>query len=131
MMRGSIWFLILSMVVIPVSAGSVALAEDAAPAAPELRPIIIRFTGEVIKVGGEGEQPTLTLRDRYGVTKEMIVDLKSSKFVHGEGTFSLDELEEGARVSVEYIYDVATGQRHVQTLTLENIEEPTDSENDQ
>lgn len=82
--------------------------ETKAPEAPALRPIVIKFSGEVVSIGRDNPaQPVLTVRDRYGVTKEMT----------GEAA-SLEPLKPGDQVTVDYTYDVQTGKRAVQSITI-------------
>lgn len=80
----------------------------AAPAVPDLKPIVIKFSGEIVQVNRQdAEHPALTIRDRYGVTKEMASDAKA-----------VESVKTGDQVTVEYTYDVATGKRQVQTVTV-------------
>ena len=79
-----------------------------APAAPDLKPIVIKFSGEVVQVNKQdAAQPVLTIRDRYGVTKEMASEASA-----------VEALKTGDQVTVEYTYDVATGKRQVQTVSV-------------
>ncbi len=79
-----------------------------APAVPDLKPIVIKFSGEVVQVNRQdAEHPGLTVRDRYGVTKEMTADAKA-----------VESVKTGDQITVEYTYDVATGKRQVQTVTV-------------
>lgn len=78
------------------------------PATPDLKPIVIKFSGEVVQVSKQdAEHPALTIRDRYGVTKEMTSDAASA-----------ESLKTGDQVTVEYTYDVATGKRQVQNVSV-------------
>jgi len=92
-------------------------AQPATPAAdasaPVIRPIVIKFSGEIVT----SATGMLTVRDRYGVTKEMSADT-SAKMMRGTTAASLDDLKQGDQVSVDYTYDVATGKRHVQTVAI-------------
>lgn len=91
----------------PVTAPA-APAVKAAPAVPDLKPIVIKFSGEVVQVNRQdAEHPGLTVRDRYGVTKEMTAEAKA-----------VESLKTGDQATVEYTYDVATGKRQVQTATV-------------
>lgn len=79
-----------------------------APAVPDLKPIVIKFSGEVVQVNRQdAEHPGLTVRDRYGVTKEMTAEAKA-----------VESVKTGDQITVEYTYDVATGKRQVQTVTV-------------
>ena len=85
-----------------------AAAPVAAPATPDLKPIVIKFSGEVVQVNQQdAARPMLTVRDRYGVTKEMTAEPKA-----------VESVKTGDQVTVEYTYDVATGKRQVQTATV-------------
>lgn len=78
------------------------------PAAPDLKPIVIKFSGEIVQVNQQDAgHPTVTVRDRYGVTKEMNADAAS-----------IASVNTGDQVTVEYTYDVATGKRQVQTVSV-------------
>lgn len=89
-------------------AAPAAPAVKAAPAVPDLKPIVIKFSGEVVQVNRQdAEHPGLTVRDRYGVTKEMTAEAKA-----------VESLKTGDQATVEYTYDVATGKRQVQTATV-------------
>ncbi|MBI4227658.1 MAG: hypothetical protein HY600_05270 [Candidatus Omnitrophica bacterium] len=83
-------------------------APVAPPAAPDLKPIVIKFSGEVVQVNQQdAEHPSVTVRDRYGVTKEMTAEAKA-----------VESLKTGDQATVEYTYDVATGKRHVQAVSV-------------
>ena len=98
------------------------------PAAPALRPIMIKFSGEVVQINKQNTaQPMLTVRDRYGVTKEMSADAGSIKVSHGTAAATLDDVKQGDQVSVDYTYDVATGKRHVQAITIAEAPAATSS----
>ena len=102
-----------------VPAPAAAAPMTAAPAAPTLRPIMIKFSGEVVQINKQNAgQPMLTVRDRYGVTKEMSAEAGSIKVSRGTAAAMLDDLKQGDQVSVDYTYDVATGKRHVQAVTI-------------
>ena len=89
-------------------AAPVVKAPTVAPATPDLKPIVIKFSGEVVQVNRQdAEHPALTVRDRYGVTKEMTSEAKA-----------VESMKTGDQVTVEYTYDVATGKRQVQTATV-------------
>ena len=110
----------------PAAPTTPATPPDAAPAAPaavpvtpELRPIVIKFSGEVVQLNKQNAtQPVLTVRDRYGVTKDMVADPSAAKVSRGSAAATLDDLKTGDQVSVEYTYDVASGKRHVQSVTI-------------
>ena len=90
-----------------------------APAQPAIRPIVIKFSGEVVQVNRQNPgQPMLTVRDRYGVTKEMSVDPAAIKVMRGTNAAGLDDVKQGDQVAVDYTYDVATGKRNVQSVTI-------------
>ena len=94
-------------------------AQSATPAPPAVRPILIKFSGEVVQINRQNASaPMLTVRDRYGVTKEMMADPTTAKVMRGTTTASLEDLKQGDQVAVDYTYDVATGKRHVQMITV-------------
>ncbi len=80
---------------------------------------MIKFSGEVVQINKQNAaQPMLTVRDRYGVTKEMSAEAGSIKVSRGTAAATIDDLKQGDQVSVDYTYDVATGKRHVQAVTI-------------
>ena len=93
----------------------------AAPAAPvtppALKPITITFTGEISAVGASDNPPMVTVQDRYGVKKEISVPTEA-KIMSGTASKALADLKTGDKVTVEYTYDVATGKRTAQTITV-------------
>lgn len=103
----------------PAAAPEAPAAPAAVPVTPELRPIVIKFSGEVVQLNKQNAtQPVLTVRDRYGVTKDMVADPSAAKVSRGSAAATLDDLKTGDQVSVEYTYDVASGKRHVQSVTI-------------
>lgn len=110
----------------PAAPAPVAAVAPVVPAAPTLRPIMIKFSGEVVQINKQNaSEPMLTVRDRYGVTKEMSAEASSIKVSRGTAAATLDDLKQGDQVSVDYTYDVATGKRHVQAVTI--VEAPVAS----
>ena len=96
---------------------------DSAPAAPApvappaLKPITITFSGEVASVAAAENPPMITIQDRYGVKKEIAVP-SDAKITAGTASKALADLKAGDKVTVEYTYDVATGKRTAQTITV-------------
>ena len=82
--------------------------------APAIRPIVIMFSGEIVNAGSD----TLTVRDRYGVTKEMLIDASKAKVMRGTAPMTVTDLKSGDQVTVDYVYDVSTGKRNVQTIAI-------------
>lgn len=106
-------------------AAPAAPAETKAPETPMLRPIVIKFSGEIVSVTRDTPaQPVVVIRDRYGVSKEMTADASSAKVLRGTTAATLDELKPGDSVTVDYTYDVATGKRTVQTITIAEASAP-------
>jgi len=99
------------------------LATDSAPAAPApvappaLKPITITFSGEVASVAAAENPPMITIQDRYGVKKEIAVP-SEAKITAGTASKALSDLKAGDKVTVEYTYDVATGKRTAQIITV-------------
>ncbi len=93
-------------------------AQPATPAAdasaPVIRPIVIKFSGEIVT----SATGMLTVRDRYGVTKEMLVDSSTAKVMHGTIPGAVGDLKAGDQVTVDYVYDVSTGKRNVQKVMI-------------
>ncbi|MBI4314059.1 MAG: hypothetical protein HY594_04505 [Candidatus Omnitrophica bacterium] len=102
----------------PAPAGETPAPAVVVPAAPALHPIPIKFSGELMQINKEGIQPLLTVKDRYGVTKEMAADPASIKVTRGTDPAALDDLKQGDQVTVDYTYDVASGKRFVQSIAV-------------
>lgn len=106
-----------------------AAAPETAPAAPQtppepapivppaLKPITITFSGDLTAVNAGGTPPMVTVQDRYGVKKEISVPAEV-KIMQGTAAKALSDLKSGDKVTVEYTYDVATGKRTAQTITV-------------
>jgi len=92
-------------------------AEPAPAAPPALKPITITFSGEVASVAAAENPPMITIQDRYGVKKEISVP-SEAKITAGTASKALADLKGGDKVTVEYTYDVATGKRTAQTITV-------------
>ncbi len=101
----------------PVSAETSAPAAPAPVAPPALKPITITFSGEVASVAATDNPPMITVQDRYGVKKEISVPAEA-KITAGPAAKGLADLKSGDKVTVEYTYDVATGKRTAQTITV-------------
>ena len=103
-------------------AASVAAAPEAAPEVapivpPALKPITITFSGEVTSVNAGGSPASVTVQDRYGVKKEIAVPAEA-KVSQGSTPADLAGLKAGDKVTVEYTYDVATGKRTAQSISV-------------
>ena len=92
-------------------------AAPAPVAPPALKPITITFSGEVASVAAAENPPMITIQDRYGVKKEISVP-SEAKVTAGTASKALADLKAGNKVTVEYTYDVATGKRTAQTITV-------------
>ena len=85
--------------------------------APALKPITITFSGDLGAVDAKATPAMITVQDRYGVKKEISVPAEA-KVMQGEATKALGDLKVGDKLTVEYTYDVATGKRTAQTITI-------------
>ncbi len=92
-------------------------AVPAPVAPPALKPITITFSGEVASVAAAENPPMITIQDRYGVKKEISVP-SEAKVTAGTASKALADLKAGDKVTVEYTYDVATGKRTAQMITV-------------
>ena len=99
-------------------------AAPAPVAPPALKPITITFSGEVASVAATENPPMITIQDRYGVKKEIAVP-SDAKIAAGTASKALLDLKAGDKVTVEYTYDVATGKRTAQTITVGEATPPT------
>ena len=103
---------------LPVEGAAVSTPAAPAPVAPPaLKPIPITFSGEVATVAAAENPPMITIQDRYGVKKEISVP-SEAKVTAGTASKALADLKGGDKVTVEYTYDVATGKRTAQTITV-------------
>ena len=100
-----------------LAAPEAAPAPPAPVAPPALKPITITFSGEVASVAATENPPMVTIQDRYGVKKEIAVP-SDAKITSGAASKALSDLKAGDKVTVEYTYDVATGKRTAQMITL-------------
>lgn len=87
------------------------------PAPPALKPIVITFSGDLSAVDAAATPSVITVQDRYGVKKEISVPAEA-KIVQGTAAKALADLKVGDKLTVEYTYDVATGKRAAQTITV-------------
>ncbi len=92
-------------------------AAAAAPATPALKPIVITFSGEVSAIDTKATPAVVTVKDRYNVTKEMKVS-SDAKIMEGTIAKALADLKVGSKGTFEYTYDVAKGDRTVQSISL-------------
>jgi len=89
-----------------------------APAAPPaLKPIVITFSGDLAAVDTKASPAMITVQDRYGVRKEISVPAEA-KISQGAQPKTLADLKNGDKLTVEYTYDVATGKRTTQSISI-------------
>lgn len=86
-------------------------------APPALKPIIITFSGELMSADTAASPGMISVQDRYGVKKEIAVPAET-KVTKGTQSASLADLKAEGKVTVEYTYDVATGKRTAQSITI-------------
>lgn len=91
--------------------------EPAPVAPPALKPITITFSGDLSTVSATDAPPMIAVQDRYGVKKEISVPAEA-KIMLGDAGKSLSDLKAGDKVTVEYTYDVATGKRTAQSISI-------------
>ena len=90
----------------------------AAPAAIlALKPIVITFSGELAAVDAKATPATMTVQDRYGVRKEISLPAEA-KISQGGTAKTAADLKVGDKLTVEYTYDVASGKRTAQVITV-------------
>lgn len=87
------------------------------PAPPALKPITITFTGDLTALDSSAAPASMTVQDRYGVKKEIACP-GDCKITAGEEPKTLADLKVGDKLTVEYTYDVATGKRTAQAITV-------------
>ena len=92
-------------------------ASQQAPLPPALKPITITFGGELTAANTEASPATITVQDRYGVKKEITVS-PEVKVTQGASGKALSDLKVGDKLTVEYTYDVATGKRTAQAISI-------------
>lgn len=112
----------LAVPAVVTDAASAATAPETAPEAapivpPALKPITITFSGELTAVNAAGSPASVTVQDRYGVKKEISVPAEA-KVSQGSSPSDLAGLKAGDKVTVEYTYDVATGKRTAQSISV-------------
>ena len=95
----------------------VAPPEPAPVTPPALKPITITFSGDLSAVNTTETPPMITVQDRYGVKKEISVPAET-KISQGGASKALSDLKAGDKLTVEYTYDVATGKRTAQAISL-------------
>ena len=88
-----------------------------APLPPALKPITITFGGELTAANTAASPATITVQDRYGVKKEIAVS-PEVKVTQGAASKALSDLKVGDKLTVEYTYDVATGKRTAQAISI-------------
>lgn len=87
------------------------------PAPPALKPIVITFSGDLAAVDSAATPAIITVQDRYGVKKEISVPAEA-KITAGTAAKALADLKVGDKLTVEYTYDVATGKRAAQSISV-------------
>ncbi len=78
---------------------------------------MITFSGDLASVDANAVPAMIVVQDRYGVKKEISVPAEA-KIASGAETKVLSDLKVGDKLTVEYTYDVATGKRTAQTVSL-------------
>ncbi|MBI3333574.1 MAG: hypothetical protein HYZ93_05745 [Candidatus Omnitrophica bacterium] len=76
---------------------------------------MITFSGELSSVDAKAAPPMITVQDRYGVKKEIATPAESKFSPDGK---TLTDLKVGDKLTVEYTYDVTTGKRTAQSITI-------------
>ena len=94
-----------------------AAPEPAPVTPPALKPITITFSGDLSAVSSTETPPMITVQDRYGVKKEISIPAEA-KISQGSATKALSDLKTGDKLTVEYTYDVATGKRTAQSISI-------------
>ena len=94
-----------------------AMPESAPIMPPALKPITITFSGDLTAVSAESTPATVTVQDRYGVKKEIAVPAEAT-ITQGSAAKELSGLKAGDKLTVEYTYDVATGKRTAQSISV-------------
>lgn len=94
-----------------------AAPEPAPVTPPALKPITITFSGDLSAVSSTDTPPMITVQDRYGVKKEISVPAEA-KIAQGGSAKALTDLKTGDKLTVEYTYDVATGKRTAQSISI-------------
>ncbi len=89
----------------------------AAPTIPVLKPIVITFSGDLAAVDAKSTPATVTVQDRYGVRKEISVPAEA-KVSQSGASKTVADLKMGDKLTIEYTYDVASGKRTAQTITV-------------
>jgi len=102
-----------------------AVASEGVPAAtpaasvmpPAIKPIVISFSGEAVsKTEATASAPAkFAVQDRYGVKKEIACPAESKFSPEGK---SWADLKVGDKLTVEYVYNVASGERTAQVITI-------------
>ena len=102
----------------PAAAATAAPQPAPTPVAPPaLKPIVITFSGEIISIDTAATPAMISVQDRYGVKKEISVPAET-KVTKGTQSLTLADLKAGDKGTFEYTYDVATGKRTVQLITI-------------
>lgn len=100
----------------PAAVEPAAAPQPAPVAPPALKPIVITFTGDLVSVDSKATPAMITVKDRYGVSKEIGVP-SEAKISQGTASKGLADLKTGDKLTVEYTYDVAMGKRTAQMIS--------------
>lgn len=99
-------------------AAATPVAPEPAPVTPPaLKPITITFSGDLSAVSTTETPPMISVQDRYGVKKEISVPAEA-KVTQAGAAKSLSDLKVGDKLTVEYNYDVTTGKRTAQSVSI-------------
>ena len=102
---------------VPAVSDASAQTAPVPPAIPTLKPIVITFSGELAAVDVKATPATVTVQDRYGVRKEISLPAEAKISQSGAAKTAAD-LKVGDKLTVEYTYDVASGKRTAQVITI-------------
>ncbi len=101
----------------PAVSDAAAQTAPAPAAIPTLKPIVITFSGDLAAVDAKATPATVTVQDRYGVRKEISLPAEAKISQSGAAKTAAD-LKVGDKLTVEYTYDVASGKRAAQVITV-------------
>lgn len=104
----------------PASPAPAAAPQQAPVAPPALKPIVITFTGDLMSMDTKASPAMITIKDRYGVTKEISVPVEA-KVMQGTMAKTVADLKAGDKLTVEYTYDVATGKRAAMMISVGEV----------
>lgn len=108
----------------PAPAAPAPQAPPPAPVPPALKPIVITFSGDLASIDSTATPAMITVKDRYGVTKEISVPAEA-KITQGMEAKTLGDLKAGeTKLTIEYTYDVGSGKRTAQSITIGEVTVP-------